>query len=206
MTTSQKFHETLKDDILVLLADKPLTSRDLEAKLGASYPSTRRAMVELENEGRIVKFDRRARNARYTLGTQAGPKSIVPKVSFKGNTVSLTDLTLNSGLTEATNEHADAIMRAWTTIAITAERLNSGVPDQVLVKRLNRQKVDLAKARNYLEHVTFLINQILDNPKLWDIDSLSQFPDDKNWTDFRPALQAMYNHYYGGEGPVDNHA
>jgi hypothetical protein len=206
MTAPSTFSESLKQDILALLADKPLNTAELAERLQAAYQTTRRCMVELEAEGRIMRFDRKARGARYTLGTANGPTSIVPYVKFGNKDYKLTNFNGVVNLPTGMADAAHAVLKAWTTIAITAERLHNGVPDDVLVKRLNREKTNLAKARSAFEAMAFLINQLIDQPKLWDITALSQFPDDKDWPEFHDYLQAMYDHYYNPttESPTNN--
>jgi predicted transcriptional regulator len=198
------FMEGIKEDILKLLTDGPLDSAQIQAHLNTSYQSTRRAIVMLEEESRVVKFDRKTRNARYTLGSNVGPKAIIPYVRFENKDFKLTDLTDYEGLVALCAEAGNDIMRSWTAIAITAQRLATGVPEEPLAKRLQAQKHTLGQARNRLENITFLINQMIENPKLWDIAFLQQFIDDKDWGAFLPKLDHMWHHYYGGTNEDGN--
>jgi hypothetical protein len=191
------YQQSIKDDIITLLTDGPLTIQQLVSKLNLPYASVQQAHKSLREEGKIIKFDKRDRGARYTLGANNGPKSIIPYVRFEGQDFKYTDLTDYEGLQTICAEAARDVMKAWTTIAITAQRLASGVPNETLTKRLNAQKHQLGQARNRLENVVFLINQMLESPKLWDTSFLLQFVDDKDWGTFLPKLDKMYANFYG---------
>lgn len=198
--TATEYANEVKKDVLFLLANEMLTTRQLEARLQMSYPTIRRAIVELEEAGQITKFDRRNRNARYTLApANEGQRTLVPRIIFKGHSVSLTQVYRDQGIEDVAVRAADAILKAWTTIATTANRLANGVPDTILVKQLNVQKVHLANARMDLEQLVFLINQMLDNEKLWTMENLVNFSDDPLWKDFQTNLDDLYAKYYGGD-------
>lgn len=195
------YTEAIKEDILLLLTDTPLTIAELVTRLQKPYATVQQAHKQLREEGRIIAFDRRARGGRYTLGVNNGPRSIIPKIRWDGHDIKLTQFQGRNNLVEGMAEGADIVMRAWTTIAKTAERLNEGVPDKILVKRLNTQKAELAHARAGFERMVFFINQLLDNPRLWDITYLENFPNDVDWAEFKPKLDALYEFYYT---PKDN--
>lgn len=198
MTQTTEYLETVKEQIVFLLANEILTTRQMEERLTLSYPTIRRAVVSLEEEKRVIKFDKRARNARYTLApTGQEPHVRIPSITFKGRTINLSNVYLGQGIEDLAQGSADAILRAWTTIATSARRINEGVPSTVLTKKLNRQKVLLAEARMNLEQLVFIINQMLDNDKLWDMESLAKFVEDDDWDMFLPHLNEMYQHYYG---------
>lgn len=185
--------EELKDEILDLLSQEPLVSAEIAERLRCNYYTARRAMQELEQEGRITKFDRKIRGARWTLGANNGPKTIVPYVRWAGEDKQMYSFG-PSTLTEWPKAYSDlaySVFKVWPLMAQTAARLNAGTPSDILVKRLEARKVELIKARSNLENLLFFINQLLDSPKLWDINTLSQLPDDKDWEGFEPFLNQM---------------
>ncbi len=189
--------EEIQSDILDRLAIQPYTIQDMAELLNLPYTTVQQAHKALRADDKIVKFDRRDRGARWTLGPNNGPKDIIPVVSLNGEHYKLTQFVGSQNLMSAASTSAETIMRVWATIAMTAQRLNDGVPDAVLVKRLNAQKAELSNARAVLENLAFFVNQIIDNPKLWDINYLTRFVDDRDWEDFAQHLPAFYGTFYG---------
>lgn len=192
--------ESVKEDILKHLAVQPYTIQDLCNIMNMPYTTVQQAHKLLRNDNKITKFDRKERGARYTLGNNTGPKDIVPVVNLNGQHYKLTQFVGSKNLTDAGASSAQTIMRVWATIAMTANRLSDGVPDGVLTKRLNAQKQELSTARRTLENLVFLINQMIDNPKLWDINYLVRFVDDQDWPEFLEHLPNFYDSFY----PKDN--
>lgn len=191
------YHEEIKEAILFRLANEVMTSRELEAATGYAYPSLRKAMVDLEENGKIVKFDNRSRNARYTIAPDdRRPTKIIPSVMFKQRQIPLVQIYKDQGLEDVAVGAVNAILQAWTTVAITGRRLHEGMPDTALVKRVNRERVNLTNARENLEQLTFICNQMLSNEKLWDPVYLSNFPDDPDWQSFLPHLEELYSYYF----------
>ena len=113
----------------------------------------------------------------------------------------MTDFKGVNNLPQATADATHDILKAWVVIASTAERMNGGIPNEVMVKRLNRQKINLNNARNVFESMAFMCTQMMENPKFWDVTFLDQYPEDKDWAEFQPYLKAMYDYYFG---PKDN--
>lgn len=197
--TTTSYHEEIKENVLFQLANEVMNTRDLQSRLGYPYPSLRRAMLELENDGKIIKFDNRARNSRYTLAPERNtkPKRYIPDISFKGKNLNLTMLYRGQGIEDVAINSADKFLKAWTSIAVTARRLHEGVPSDALLKRINRERVELTNARNTLEQIIFMMNQVLKDDKLWDPVYLANFPDDERWDEFLPHLEELYEHYFG---------
>lgn len=201
--TSTKYVDEIKTNVLFQLANEVLNTQDLAEKIGVPYPTMRRIIVEMVNEGTIIQFDRQYRNARYSLAPDDSsgptPKKYVPNIVFKGKTLSLLDIYLNQGIEAVAVNSANAILQAWTTVAVTARRLHEGMPDAALVKRVNRERVALSQARTNLEQLVFICNQLLNNEKLWDPVYLANFPEDADWPEFLPHLEELYSHYFGAD-------
>jgi hypothetical protein len=193
MTT---FLEPVKEDILTYLTNEPLSITQLTERIGRPYTTVQQAHQALRNEGKIIPYDRKARGGRWALGNNIGPKSIIPSVTIQSSRYKMTDFKGTRTLPEATAEATHDILRAWTIIATTAERMNGGIPDEVLLKRLNRQKISLINARNIFESMAFFCTQMIENPKFWDVTILDQYAEDKDWEEFLPYLKEMYNHYF----------
>jgi hypothetical protein len=96
-----------------------------------------------------------------------------------------------------TDHAATTFLQTWTVIATTARRLHEGLPNEALLGSLKRQRPELLRARNNLEQLTFMLNQMLDNEKLWDPVYLANFPDDERWQSFLPHLDELYSTYFG---------
>lgn len=196
-----QYTEQIKNDVLFLLSNEVLDSKILSDKLSVPYPTMRRVIVELEEEGKVIKFDRRSRGARYSLAPNSGgpiaPIKVIPNIMFKGKSIPMTMLYLGQGIEDMTNAVGNAFLQAWTTIAVTGRRLHEGLPSDALVKRINRERVNLVQARSNLEQLLFMMNQVLDNEKLWDPVYLYNFPEDPDWESFLPHLEELYSHYFG---------
>lgn len=195
------FLDPVKEDILGFLAQRPMTIRELAEELQRPYTTVQQAHQELRYEGKIIPYDRKSRGARWALGTAIGPKSVIPHVSIQNQRYKMTDFKGVNNLPQATADATHDILKAWVVIASTAERMNGGIPNEVMVKRLNRQKINLNNARNVFESMAFMCTQMMENPKFWDVTFLDQYPEDKDWTEFQPYLKAMYDYYFG---PKDN--
>lgn len=196
------YQEEVDESILFQLSNEVLGSQLLSDKTGIPYATVRKALVRLEESGKIIKFDRRARGARYSLAPDDGtykPTNIIPSIMFKGKSIPLTQIYRNQGIEEVTSNAVNDFLRAWTTIAITARRLSEGVPTDALIKRVNRERVSLIQARANLEQILFIMNQVLDNEKLWDPIYLSNFHEDADWLEFLPHLEELYSHYFSSE-------
>lgn len=196
MTT---FLDPVKEDILAFLAQEPLSIRELTTRLNRPYTTVQQAHQALRNEGKIIPYDRKARGGRWSLGTNVGPKSIIPSITLQGQRYKMTEFKGVNNLPSATAEATHDILKAWTVIASTAERMNGGIPNEIMLKRLNRQKVALSNARNIFESMAFFCTQMIENDKFWDVTALDQYPEDKDWEEFKPYLDAMYQHYFGGK-------
>lgn len=198
MTT---FLEPVKEDILAHLGVEPYTINELAELINRPYTTVQQAHKILREEGKIIAFDRKARNARWVLGTGQinGPRDVVPKITFGKTQHKMTEFKGVTALPTAAADAMHTILKAWTIIATTADRVNGGIPEDVMLKRLNRQKVLLAEARTTFETMAFFATQIIENPKFWDVVALDQFPNDKDWEAFKPYLDAMYQHYFSTE-------
>lgn len=195
-----KYTEQIKTDTLFALSNEVMTSASLADKLSVPYPTMRRVIVELEDEGKIIKFDRRARGARYSIApddhSPSVPIKIIPSIMFKGKTIPLTNVYLDQGIEDITTNIGHAILQAWTTIATAGRRLGEGIPPVGVVKRVNRERIALIQARTNLEQILFMVNQMLDNEKLWDPVYLANFQDDPDWQSFLPHLEELYSKYF----------
>lgn len=195
--TSQTFMDEVMDVALERLTDKVMTTQELSIATGHAYPTMRKAVRQLEDEGRIIKFDNRARGARYAIAPDdKRPVKIIPNIMFKNRSIPLTEIYLNRGVEDVAVGCANGILQAWASIAITARRLAEGMPPAALVKRINRERVALTQVRNNLEQMVFLCNQILSNEKLWDPVYLANFQDDPDWQSFLPHLEELYSKYF----------
>lgn len=196
MTT---FLDPVKEDILAFLAQEPLSIRELTTRLNRPYTTVQQAHQALRNEGKIIPYDRKARGGRWSLGTNVGPKSIIPSITLQGQRYKMTEFKGVNNLPSATAEATHDILKAWTVIASTAERMNGGIPNEIMLKRLNRQKVALSNARNIFESMAFFCTQMIENDKFWDVTALDQYPEDKDWAEFEPFLRAMYEYYFSSK-------
>lgn len=198
--TSNAFMQEVMDAAVEKLTDKVMTTQELADSTGHAYPTMRKAIVQLEGLGRIIKFDNRARGARYSIAPDdKRPVKIIPNIMFKNQTIPLTQIFLGQGIETVAANAADQILKSWTTIAMTARRLSEGMPSNALVKRINRERVSLAQTRVNLEQLVFITNQLLNDEKLWDPLYLANFQDDPAWVDFLPHLEELYSHYYGDD-------
>src|SRR5690606_1103387 len=114
----------------------------------------------LRARNQIIKFDNRARNARWTIGANNGPRTTIPRVRF-GEDYKIT--AFGDNIPDGLAEQGHAFLKALTTIVMTAHRLNEGVPSEVLEKRLRREKVNLNITLAKAEKFTFLLTQIINN-------------------------------------------
>lgn len=199
-----KYLDPIKEDILGLLAHEPLTIKELTDKLNRPYTTVQQAHRILRDEGKVIPYDRKARGGRWALGTNVGPKSIIPSITLQNQRYKMTEFRGVNNLPQAAAEATHDLLRAWTIIASTAERMNGGIPDTVMVKRLNRQKISLVNARNIFESMAFFCTQMIENPKFWDVTALDQYPDDKDWDEFAPYLKQMYEHYFSPNSTKDD--
>lgn len=190
------FLDSVKEDILSYLAHEPLSIKELTTRLNRPYTTVQQAHLSLKEEGKIIPYDRKARGGRWSLGHNVGPKSVIPSISLQGQRYKMTEFKGVNNLPEATADATHDLLKAWVVIASTADRMNGGIPNEIMLKRLNRQKVALSNARNIFESMAFFCTQMIENPKFWDVTSLDQFTEDKDWEDFAPYLKSMYQHYF----------
>jgi hypothetical protein len=193
------YMESVKDEILTALSDGPLTLRQLELRLSKPYNTVQKAHQMLRDENRVVSYDRRARGGKWALGAHNGPRTTIPSISFNGDIIKMTKFTGTTAIPHSMEEAANTVIRAWVTCAMTAQRLNNGVPDNVLTKRLKRQKAQLLEAREAFETMAFFCTQMMNDPKFWELEALTEYVNDKDWKEFQPFLEQMYDHYYGVE-------
>lgn len=192
------YRDKVKDLILDALVDRPLTVSELSDQLGLPYTTVQQAHKALKDEDRILRYDRRMRNSRWTVGANNGPKSIVPSIRIGSDTVKYTDVRQRyvdfhnpNSVPQGMANIVLNVFSTWATIARTAEHLHKGLPENAILKRLESKKAELVRARAAFENMAFICSQMLEQPKLWDTNYLSQFPDDKDWDEFRPHLVQM---------------
>lgn len=199
MTTYQ---EQVQEDILFQLSNEVMDTQLLSDRTGIPYATVRKALVQLVHEGKVIKFDKKARGARYSLApddNSVRTLKTIPNIMFKNKSIPLTEIYLGQGLETLAAKSVNDFLQAWTTIGINARRLAEGTASEPLVKRLNRERVSLNQARTNLEQLLFIFNQVLDNEKLWDPVHLANFVNDPDWDSFVPHLEELWSHYFGGE-------
>lgn len=195
--------DDIKDEMLVLLADRPYTISDLAEVLQRPYTTVQQAHKELRTEGKITKFDRKQRGARYTIAAETSPNSTIPKIRISKHDLKPTEIFMGyHSLTEQATQNMNDVIKAWISIARMAERLSDGTSDFNLNGYLKRKSSMLIKARNSFEEMAHMCNQLLAAPELWDPAALEKFSLDSTWDEYLPILRSLWDHYYGDNDDV----
>lgn len=178
--------ESLYEPILAAITNSPLTSQEIAIAIDANYYSVRKAMTTLENDNRIVKFDRRARNARYTIGANNGPNTIIPELKWQSASVKATKYPAQlDAIRENFGERGASIIIAIDEILSLSEKIHNGTPLSTAEITLKRMRVKLHSQINAFDDIRFLAQQVLDNDKFWNPTALEKFPDDASWDDYK---------------------
>lgn len=191
--TGSDYINTVKEDILTELVVRPLTIKDLQEILQIPYSTVQQAHKSLRTDGRIIPFDRKTRGGRFTIANIQSKMTTVPTVTLNSKFVKMTEFKVANDLNMAEVGHT--VIRAWTKLATLASRLNNGLAEGPTQRILTVQRAELIKARAAAETLAFLITQMLDDPKFWDVDLLALFPMDKDWEEFVDYLPTMNDFY-----------
>lgn len=194
---SRSYLQEIEEQILEHLRHRPLTILDLCELLQMPYTTVQQVHKKLREDGKITKFDRKARGGKYIIAADNGPRVTIPNLRFKNTDYKATEIfqgihSLPDGISNAVHE----VIKVWVDIAKTAERLDNDSADPNSVKALKRKTVKLNEARQAFETMAFLCNQLLDEPKFWDQDSLLKFASDPDWNEYLPVLHELHAHYY----------
>lgn len=188
--------DSVKEDIIVQIMERPLTIKDLQELLNLPYTTVQQAHKTLREEGRIVPFDRKSRGARWTLGANNGPKSVIPYVRLGTESYKMTDFTNPEVFVKNLSEAATTFFRAWHTIAINAHRLEKGIPHTPINRQLTVRKAELLTMRTRIENFLHLLNQFIDEDKFWDVGYLAQYPEDVDWDNFIAAMINLNDYFF----------
>lgn len=181
--------ESLYEPILAVLTNAPMTSKEVSTAVEANYYTVRRAMANLENEGKIKKFDRMARGGRYTIGASNGPNTIIPQLAWQGQAIKATRYPSQLEIIEENyGAKGAAVIEIITEILELSEKISTGFALSTAEISLKRSRVRLHNIVSSLEDIRFLAMQVLDNPKFWNPIDLEKFPNDISWHDFRPPV------------------
>lgn len=190
--------DDIKGEMLVHLADRPYTISDLALVMQKPYTTVQQAHKELRAEGKITKFDRRQRNARYTISAETGPNSTIPKIRIVKQDLKPTEIFLGyASLTDQATNAMHDVIKSWVGVARMAQRLEDGTSDFNLKGYLTRKSAMLIQSRNTFEQMAHLCNQLLDAGALWDPEALEKFSLDATWEDYLPMLNDLWDYYYG---------
>lgn len=180
------FLESLHEPIIAALTNTPLTSQEVADAVQANYYSVRKAMTQLEEQGLITKFDRRARNARYTLGANNGPNTIIPELKWQSDSIKATRYPRNLDvIQENFGDRGASIIIAIQELLDLAEKINEGFPLSTAEITLKRMRTKLHAQIQAFEDIRFLAMQVLDNKKFWDPIALEKFPNDISWPEYK---------------------
>lgn len=192
--------EDVKEEMLMHLADRPYTISVLADIMQKPYTTVQQAHKALRDEGKIAKFDRKQRGARYTISAGTGPTSTIPHLRVSNQNLKPTEIFRDAvGLPEQAKTKMNEVVKVWASIARMAQRLNDGTADFNAAGLLRRKQRLLLDARNSFEQMAFLCNQMIDSEALWDPESLSKFSLDSTWEDYLPFIDALYSFYYGDD-------
>lgn len=178
--------ESLHEPIIAAITNAPLTSQEIATAIDANYYSVRKAMTDLENQGKILKYDRRARNARYTVGANNGPNTIIPELKWMTDSIKATRFPRNLDvIRENFGEKGASVIIAIDEILSLAEKIHSGIPLSTSEITLRRMRTKLHANIRSFDDIRFLAVQLLENDKFWNPTYLEKFPDDVSWDEYK---------------------
>ena len=179
------YMDDLQDEVLAVLTNTPMTINDLAVAIGKPYTTVQQAHKILREEGKITRYDKRARNARWTIGPNNGPNIIIPELKFDGGNIRAVRLARHPDrFAQLFGAKGLSVIVTLQEILDLAQKLNNGFPLSTAEISLKRSRAKLHVLVNELDEMRYLAQQILDNPKFWNPIDLEKFPNDVEWDIF----------------------
>lgn len=182
---TNNYMEDLQEEVLAVLTNSPMTINDLAVAVGKPYTTVQQVHKVLREEGKIARFDKRARNARWTIGNNNGPNTIVPELRFDAQSHKAVRFARHPDVFNQRHGSVGAsVANTLAEIFDLAEKINNGFPLATAEISLTRAKARLHMLVNQIDDMRFFAQQILDNPKFWNPIDLEKFPNDVEWSIF----------------------
>lgn len=185
-------NEELATRITEVLAERPYTAQAIIDRLDAPRSTVYSVIKDLQDAGHIRPLNPlRSRNVEYCLGTKAGPNSIIPSMTYQGETYKAPFFLQVDE--QAVLKPFEQLFLSLARILKAAERLQDGASLDQTELVLRRAKTELIKSSANFRELHQLAEQIIKDQRFWNPGAMAQFNKDEAW---RPKYaDAVIDHY-----------
>ncbi len=177
--------ERIKPDIITALQEGPKTLSQLATSIGRNYYTTRGAVQQLIDAGEVSPVGYQQRNGLYKLGTSDVVRNSMTTVTTRGNKHKIIDLlNMRNPQPLAAIAVLNLPKHVVRILNLVKDLPQQEAESQILLNRIFDQ---VRSDRQALVNALEIYDDLLNNPRNWNVKSVERFKVDPDYDEDRIA-------------------
>ncbi len=175
--------ERIKPDIIAALQKRPMTISELSQEINRNYYTTRGSLTQLIEEGEVSPVGYQQRNGLYQLGSSDVVRNTMSTITTRGSKHKIIEIL---GMRSTQPHAAMAVFNLPKHVARIMKAAMGGYDNEHQANTtLNRIFESMRSDRQALQTAIEIYDQILNNPKNWNVKTLTRFQIDPDYDEDR---------------------